>query len=87
MNPQAKKGATARIALGSFVLLTGLWITGMAFGVFEFDDSKLHVPLWVFALCGLAFVTAGIMSFIGLRVSTLPVIRKKLSFRNEGLHP
>jgi len=67
MTPQVKKETTVRVVLGSLVLLTGLWITGMAFGLIDFDASKLNVPVWVFAVCGLLFVTAGIMSFIGTK--------------------
>ncbi|MEP1152347.1 MAG: hypothetical protein ABJH08_11520 [Balneola sp.] len=50
---------------GWIFALIGLPFIGMAFGIFQADESTIHAPLWVIGLCGFVFSLAGIMILLG----------------------
>ena len=48
-----------RLAAGLFMAALGAWVSLLALGVLPMDPEALHVPRWVFLMCGLVFVAGG----------------------------
>jgi len=52
---------------GWLCIAIGLYAISVALGIIKPDDSAVHAPMWVIAICGVIFLISGIMVLIGQR--------------------
>lgn len=65
MNRDTEMTPQGRAIFGGIVMLAGLPILLVGFGILQPDPKSIHAPLWVVACAGFAFMAAGASVALG----------------------